>query len=224
MGLQSFERRLERLFEGVFAKAFKSGLEPVELGRRLVRQMDRDRTLGASGQKVAPNHFTIRVHADDLARFSTYASALCDELVQAARDHARDEGYHLLGRIEVELVAGERQGAGSFEVDSEVRAAPGGRPVGSLVVVADGRRVPLGDDPVTMGRLETCDIVLNDPTVSRTHAEVHRDGDGRGDGFEVVDLKSRNGTRVNGFGVARKRLVDGDQLLIGAVPVRFEAV
>ena len=57
MGLQQFERRLERLFEGVFAKAFRSGLEPVELGRRLVRQMDRDRRVGPSGRRVAPNAF-----------------------------------------------------------------------------------------------------------------------------------------------------------------------
>jgi hypothetical protein len=223
MGLQGFERRLERLFEGVFAKAFRSGLEPVELGRRLVRQMDRDRKVGVSGRKVAPNHFTFELHPDDLAQLSSSMEPLCRELEEAARDHAREERYQLLGRIHVEIVEAKKVGTGTFDLVSEIRAAPGGRPVGSLVLV-DGRRVPLGDRAVTIGRLDTCDIVLDDPTVSRTHAEVRRDGDGDGDGFEVVDLQSRNGTRVNGFGIARHRLADGDEVHIGAVPLRFEAV
>ena len=222
MGLQSFERRLERLFEGVFAKAFRSGLEPVELGRRLVRQMDRDRKVGVSGRKVAPNHFTFQLHPDDLGQFAGSVEPLCRELEEAAREHAREEHYQLLGRILVEIVPGKK-GAGTFELVSEIRAAPGGRPVGSLVL-EDGRRVPLGDRVVTLGRLDSCDVVLDDPTVSRTHAEVRRDGDGDGDGFEVIDLQSRNGTRVNGYGIARQRLNDGDEVHIGAVPVRFEAV
>ena len=58
MGLQQFERRLERLVEGVFAKAFRSGLQPVELGRRLAREMDLHRTVGIRGT-ISPNHFDI---------------------------------------------------------------------------------------------------------------------------------------------------------------------
>jgi hypothetical protein len=223
MGLQGFERRLERLFEGVFAKAFRSGLEPVELGRRLVRQMDRDRKVGVSGRKVAPNHFTFELHPDDLAHLESSMEPLCRELADAARDHAREEHYQLLGRIQVEIVAAAKASAGTFELISEIRAAPGGRPVGSIVLV-DGRRIPLGDRPVRIGRLDTCDIVFDDPTVSREHAEVRRDGNGDGDGFEVVDLQSRNGTRVNGFGIVSHRLKDGDEIHIGAVPVRFEEV
>jgi hypothetical protein len=223
MGLQSFERRLERLFEGVFAKAFRSGLEPVELGRRLVRQMDRDRKVGVSGRKVAPNHFTFQLHPDDLAQFAASAEPLCRELEDAAREHAREEHYQLLGRIHVELVPAPKPSAGTFELVSEIRAAPGGRPVGSIVL-QDGRRVPLGDRPVTLGRLDTCDVVLDDPTVSKAHAEIRRDGEGDGDGFEIFDLESRNGTRVNGYGVARQRLQDGDEIHLGAAPVRFEAV
>jgi len=219
MGLQQFERRLERLFEGVFAKAFRSGLEPVELGRRLVRQMDRDRRVGASGRREAPNAFTYRLSPADRERFASFEEALCAELVEAAREHAREESYAFLGRIVVEIVDDPHLSPGSFELVAEVRAAPGGHPVGSLVVPG-GSRVALEDHPVSIGRLDTCGVVLNDPTVSRTHAEVRR----QGDGFEVVDLGSRNGTRVNGYGVTRQRLADGDDLLIGAVPLRFEAV
>ena len=219
MGLQQFEQRLERMFEGVFAKAFRSGLEPVELGRRLARQMDRDRRVGPSGRRVAPNAFSYRLSPADHERFASFEEALLDELAEAAREHARSEGYAFLGRVQIWLVADPRLLPGSFELDTEVRPAAGGMPVGSLIVPG-GRRVPLEDETVTVGRQDDCDVVLDDPTVSRHHAEVRRSGDG----FEVVDLGSRNGTRVNGLGIARTRLSDGDDLLIGAVPLRFEAV
>lgn len=219
MGLQQFEQRLERLFEGVFAKAFRSGLEPVELGRRLVRQMDRDRRVGPSGRRVAPNAFRYRLSPADRQRFASFEAALCTELAETAREHARDESYAFLGRVEVTLDDDQHLSAGTFDLETEVRPAPGGGAVGSLLVPG-GLRVHLEAASMSIGRQDSCDIVLDDPTVSRTHAEVHRDPDG----FEVVDLGSRNGTRVNGLGVTRTRLADGDDLLIGAVPLRFEAV
>ena len=219
MGLQQFERRLERLFEGVFAKAFRSGLEPVELGRRLVRQMDRDRRVGPSGRRVAPNAFSYRLSPADHERFASFEEALCNELAEAAREHARSESYGFLGRVAVWVVQDPQMSAGTFELDTEVRPEPGGGAVGSLLVPG-GRRMSLEADVVSIGRQDSCNVVLDDPTVSRNHAEVHRDADG----FEIRDLGSRNGTRVNGLGIARTRLADGDELLIGAVPLRFEAV
>ena len=57
MGIRGFERRLERLVEGAFARAFKSGLRPVELGRRLVREMDDNRSVGVRGGTFVPNSF-----------------------------------------------------------------------------------------------------------------------------------------------------------------------
>ena len=219
MGLQQFERRLERLFEGVFAKAFRSGLEPVELGRRLVRQMDRDRRVGPSGRRVAPNAFSFRLSPDDHERFASFEEALCDELAETAREHGRAEGYTFLGRAAVWLVEDRQLSAGTFELDTEVRPLPGGGAVGSLLVPG-GRRMSLDAEVVSIGRQDTSDVVLDDPTVSRNHAEVRRDPEG----FEILDLGSRNGTKVNGLAISRTRLADGDELLIGVVPLRFEAV
>src|SRR5438445_3515180 len=83
MGLQRFERRLERLVEGTFSKAFRGGgLQPVEIGRRVGRQMDTGRTLGVRGT-VAPNKFTIWLSRDDLERFSGFHDALARELADA---------------------------------------------------------------------------------------------------------------------------------------------
>jgi pSer/pThr/pTyr-binding forkhead associated (FHA) protein len=109
-------------------------------------------------------------------------------------------------------------GRGEFQVRAEVREGPGGGPIGALVL-EDGSRVQLGDEPVTIGRSPDCDVVLRDGTVSKHHAEVRREGAG----FLLVDLGSLNGTRVNGRGVKEHRLADGDQVAVGPVALRFEA-
>ena len=216
MGLQQFERRLERLVEGVFAKAFRSGLQPVEVGRRITREMDLGRTVGVRGV-IAPNHFTITIDPSDHERFVSYEEALLRELADAAREHARDEGYRFLGPVEVEIET-DNVGAGSFRVDAEVREGPGGGPYAALVL-ADGTRVDLGEDPVTIGRLDDCEIQLSDKNVSRRHAEVRPEGSG----FVVVDLDSTNGTRVNDARIKRRELSDGDEVTVGATTLRFES-
>src|SRR2546421_7000268 len=102
MGLQQFERRLERLVEGVFAKAFKSGLQPVEIGRRLVREMELGRTLGVRGT-IVPNAFTVALSAADRTRLAPLETETMRELASFAREHAREEGYHFLGPVDVTL-------------------------------------------------------------------------------------------------------------------------
>ena len=217
MGLQQFERRLERLVEGVFAKAFRSGLQPVELGRRLAREMDLHRTVGVRGV-IAPNHFEYQLSPSDAERFKSFEEALVRDLADAAREHAKDEGYGFLGPVTVELQVDPSLTSGMFHLAGEVREAPGGAVTGSLVQ-PDGARVGVGDDPVVIGRLAECDVVLADPNVSRRHAEVRRDGSG----FVVVDLGSLNGTRVNGAKITERQLRDGDEITVGSTSLRFEA-
>lgn len=215
MGLQQFEQRLERLVEGVFAKAFRSGLQPVELGRRLVREMDLHRTVGVRGV-LAPNHYTMVVSQSDLDRLLPLEQTLIRELVDAARGHAREQSYRLPGPVEVTLTADPALGPGSFRVMAQFVE---GGPTAS-VVMADGTRIGIGDDPVTLGRASDCDVVLADPTVSKHHAELRREGTG----VVVVDLGSTNGTKVNGTGVRERSLLDGDEISIGATVLRFEAI
>src|SRR5438477_798395 len=216
MGLQQFERRLVRLVEGGFAKAFRSGLQPVEVGRRVTREMDLRRTVGVNGM-IAPNQFTVALSASDTERFASFADALVRELGDAVREHARTEGYAFVGPVDVELTTDSSLGPGEFLVASEMVEGAGGLPVGSLTV--DGRRVVIGEEPVAIGRLPECDIVVTDPNVSRRHAEVRR----RGNDFYVVDLGSTNGTKVNGAGVQERRLCDGDEICIGNTTLRLHA-
>lgn len=215
MGLHGFERRLEALVEGVFSRAFRSGLQPVEIGRRLAREVDNRRTVGVHGI-LAPNHFTVRLAPVDRQRFEAFEDALVRELADAVRSHGRDEGYGFLGQVAVTLDTDPGLRRGQYGIDGDIVADPGGR-VGTLVTT-DGRRIPVADRPVVIGRLSTCDIALGDPQVSRRHAEVRRDSEG----FSVSDLGSTNGTVVNGAPVRERRLADGDELRIGSASIRFE--
>lgn len=216
MGLRGFERRLERLVEGSFSRAFRSELQPIEIARRLCREMDRGRTIGAHGP-VAPNRFAVYLAADDYAGFESFAGALVRELTEAVREHARDEQYHFVGPVSLDLAIDDRLKQGDFDVGAAIVDGPGGR-VGSLVL-GGGRRVALTDATIVIGRLPDCDVPLDDGRASRRHAEIRP----YPDGYEVVDLDSMNGTLVNGLPVKEHALRDGDEILIGQTIVRFDA-
>src|SRR4051794_13297785 len=218
MGLKGFERRLERLVEGVFAKAFKSSLRPVELGRRLIREMDDQRTVNVQGGVAAPNNFTITLGPEDHAQFTEIEESLLRALADEARTHAREEGYVFMGPVEVVLQRDPDLGVGSFGLSARFKEGPGGTAGGALVR-HDGSRVPLADATVTIGRAADAEVRLTDTSVSRRHAEVRRTGDG----WTIVDLGSTNGTRVNGAPVSDRRLQDGDTITVGDASLRFEA-
>ena len=206
------------MVEGVFARAFKSGLRPVELGRRLVRVMDDQRSIGVSGRAVAPNSFTVLLSAEDHAQFADVEDTLVRELCDAAREHARDESYSFMGPVSVELVVDEKLRTGNFGIEGRMKEGPGGGGAGSLLLPTD-ERVVLGEFVVTIGRMPDATIVLADPNVSRNHAEVRP----RGDGYVVVDLGSTNGTRVNGVKITEQELRDGDELMFGNTRMVFTA-
>jgi FhaA, N-terminal domain/FHA domain len=215
MGMQGFERRLERLVEGSFSKAFRSGLEPVEVGRRLTRVLDAERTMGVDGVPVAPNNIGVYLSPDDFDRFESFADALARELAETAREHAKNEGYHFVGPVTVTLVADDELRAGECDIAAEIHE---GLRVGSLVL-PDGRRVPLGEQPLVIGRNADCGVVVADARASRQHAEIRA----QGNGFVVHDLDSMNGTLVNGTAVRQHPLADGDEIRLGNTVLRFEA-
>ena len=216
MGLQQFEERLERLVEGTLSKPFRSSLQPIEIGRRLTREMDLHRRVGVHGL-IAPNSFTVTLSPADVDRFANFIDALSRELADAAREHARIEGYSFMGPVDVQVYEGTRLRPGRFVVSAEVVEGPEEGPYAELVL-PDGSRVALGDGPVTLGRLPECDVVINDPNVSRRHAEFRRVTDG----VVVTDLGSTNGTRVNGAPVREQQLVSGDEITVGSTTLVFE--
>lgn len=218
MGIKGFEGRLERAVEGTFSRLFRSGLSPVEFGRKLVREMDAHRTVGVDGRTIVPNAFDVSISAADAEQLADLLGTLRRELADAAREHARDEGYGFVGPVEVSIEVDEAMRPGVLGVHSRFAEGEGGMQPGSLVLPT-GDIVPLGEFVVSVGRQNDCTIVLADPNVSRRHAEFRPSGDG----FAVVDLGSTNGTKVNEARVAEQRLVDGDQVRFGNTVMRFQA-
>ena len=218
MGLKGFERRLERAVEGGFARVFRFGLKSIEVGRRLTREMDDARTVDVRGRTVVPNHFTVELSETDHENFAEIAETMERELAEAAREHARDEGYSFMGPVEVEMMITDGLRTGTFAITARMRQGEGGAGAGSLVLPT-GDRVPLGETTITIGRLPESTIVLADPNVSRNHAEIRP----LGNGWVLVDLGSTNGTRVNGVRVSSHDLTEGDEVAFGNTIVTFEA-
>jgi hypothetical protein len=222
MGLQKFERRLERMVEGVFARAFRGGLQPVEIGRRMTREMDLHRTIAPKGT-LAPNQFTVVVSPSDRARFSAIEDELIKELVDVAKDHAELERYSFLGPVTVTMESDEQLSPGMVLVAGEMVQPEA--PLGARVVLPDGNIRDLKGRRLTVGRMPECTIVLADPNVSRYHAEIEpvNGSDGPPSDYTVADLGSTNGTKLNGLPVTGAQLLrDGDQITVGSTTIRFE--
>jgi Protein of unknown function (DUF3662)/FHA domain len=218
MGLQSLERRLERMVEGVFRRSHGS-IRPIELGRRLVREMDDNRTVDVKGRRMVPNDFTVLLSADDHSSFSDIETALVTELAEAAREYAREEAYHFIGPVRVGLSVDNELKAGRFGIMAQLKQAPGGVGAGS-VVLPSGERISLGEHIATIGRLPESTITIDDGNVSREHAKISPSSGG----YIVTDLGSTNGTLVNGIRInGQQRLADGDIVSFGSTHVRFEA-
>ncbi len=119
MGLQQFERRLERMVEGVFARAFRGNLQPVEIGRRLTREMDLRRTMAPRGT-ITPNQFTVVLSPSDRDRFAPIEGELVTELEDVAREHASAERYVLLGPISITMETDDDLAAGMVLISGQM--------------------------------------------------------------------------------------------------------
>ncbi len=206
------------MVEGVFRRS-RGSIRPIELGRRLVREMDDNRTVDVKGRRMVPNDFTVLLSADDHASFHEIETALVTELSEAAREYAREEAYHFIGPVRVGLSVDNELKVGRFGIVSQLKQAPGGVGAGSIVLPS-GERVGLGEHTTSIGRLPECTITIDDGNVSREHARIKPGASG----YVVQDLGSTNGTLVNGQRISGTRmLADGDIVSFGSTHVRFEA-
>ncbi len=223
--LRDFERRLGGLVEGLFSKTFRSGVQPVELAKTLIKEQDAGRTVSVS--KIwAPNRFAFSLSPDDAERFGQAETALASELAQVARENADERGWGLMGPVEITFAADDTLRKGDFLCDASLVQGPqpvepaapaAGTPV--VVVREDGQRreVPLRTEVATIGRLGECEVVLKDEGASRRHAQLKtKDGV-----TTITDLGSTNGTRVNGDTIGSRRLSDGDKITIGTTVLEF---
>ena len=241
--LKDFEKRLEGAVEGFFARAFRSGLQPVELAKALQRYAQNYQQVGIDGVFV-PNVYRFELAPDDHERFAGFEDSLKTELGAVVRRTAAERGWRLQGPVRIEMRKRDDVTVGTYELRGKVEAAapaaaaaprsdPQARPQpshssttvmprpatgGAVLVGSNGRRFELAATESTIGRLPECTVTLDDPSVSRRHAVIRRNGAA----YEIEDQNSTNGVRVNGELVTNAPLATGDRLELGTVQLVFE--
>ena len=125
--LRRIENGLEGVFEGGIGRTFRSHVQPVELARKLAKEMDDHRTISVS-QVYVPNVYTLYLAPTDREPFATYEASLRTELASYLGEHARREGYTVPGRIRVLIESAEELPLGSFGISVAMQEAPRARP------------------------------------------------------------------------------------------------
>jgi hypothetical protein len=250
--LRNLEAKLGGLVEGAFGKAFRTSVQPVELAHKLAKEMEDNQMASVSRVYVPNHYrvFLSPQDREQFASYEpALRKELSDYLLEHARQESfalstrPQVEFHTDDRLDLgefgnqaqlQAPPEEEQPAGAADVPApsagdfghtmvyspsrEARPleAPQGRR--QALLVGQDRRNVLSGSRVVLGRSREADIVLQDPNVSRRHAELRRDEGG----WQVVDLGSTNGIKVNGRRVDQQPLSPGDQITIGVTDLTFE--
>src|SRR5829696_6363322 len=212
--LRSLESKLAGLVEGTFSRAFKSEVRPVEIARKLAKEMDDNRVQSLS-RVYAPNEYAVWLSPDDRKQFEGYEDELATELSGYLLEHARRERIALVTAPQITFRTDDRLRLGEFGIqarlvrpaEDESQAPSQGDEGHTMVYTAsdrlaeplrepdhrrgsarlryEGRTVVIGQRGGVIGRSRDCDVVLGDDNVSRRHAEIRPSG-----GSIVKDLGS----------------------------------
>ena len=250
--LRAIEQKIEGLVEGVFGRAFRTHVQPVELARKLAKEMDDHRTVSVSRVYV-PNEYVVYLSPDDRAQFEPYESALIGELAQYLGEHARREGYALLSTPVVLMETDADLDLGEFGIATrmaqpERRVPEPGEPApeavpGATMVYKPKAPPTEAVSPEDLGMEREVVTLTFDGTrheVDKRRVVIGRSrecdiqlGDPNvsrrhaelrqeGTTYWIVDLDSTNGTMINGRRQKRAKLEDGDTITLGATEILFE--
>src|SRR5437588_1983638 len=250
--LRSIEHKIESLFEGVFGRAFRANVQPVELARKLVKEMEDHRVISVSRVYV-PNEYTIYLSPPDREQFTTYESSLIAELQDYLAENARRESYALLSHPTVQFETDEDLAIGEFGIATRMAQgaipAEEGEPVpqvepGATMVykakapvateAVSPEELGLGREVVTLtadGTRHEVDkrrVVIGrskDCDVQLADANVsrhHAELRQEGAAYWMVDLGSTNGMEVNGKRLKRAKLRQGDTITLGSTELLFK--
>ncbi|GGM50751.1 phosphopeptide-binding protein [Micromonospora sonchi] len=246
--LQRFEKRLEGLVEGAFAKVFKGVVHPVEILNAMQREAEAHKAILAGGRTLVPNRYVIDLSPYDHSRLAPYAAALAQELAQSQAEFIGEQAWTVYGDVIVEIERGEGLDTGMFRVTAEVYtggevapvsapgydAGPPGYPsydqgggYGPPPGHGGGRNVRLvsGDGrtyPLQMGSTvigRGDQANLRLPDVGISRRHARLDFDGGQ--VVLTDLGSTNGTMVNGQRVSAVALNPGDMIQLGTTTLTF---
>jgi hypothetical protein len=228
--LQRFESRLEQAVSGVFARAFRSAVQPVEVAAALQREIDNSAQILSRNRRLVPNQFHVELSQADHDRLAPYSSTLAQELTEMLHEHADEQSYVFTGPVSIAFDRREDLSTGRFRVrssalstvtpvsdsavtDTAVRRA-------QVILEVNGMKHPLDPPGIVVGRGTEADLRINDPGVSRRHVEIRVGGSG----VSVVDLGSTNGMLVDGRRVEHAVLDDGATIRIGATTMTLHLV
>ena len=250
--LRSIEQKIEGLFEGLFGRAFRTNVQPVELARKLVKEMEDHRTVSVSRVYV-PNEYTVYLSPADRSQFTDYESSLRTELQDYLAEHAKREGYVLLTPPTVQLETDDDLAMGEFGIATRMvqgERAKGGEPVPEPQVEAGATMIYRPREPLPPEG-PAPDVALAQEIVTLTVEGKRREIDKRrvvigrskdcdvqlsdpnssrrhaelrqeGSAYWLIDLDSTNGSNVNGRRTARAKLSNGDMITIGSTDLLFE--
>jgi FhaA, N-terminal domain/FHA domain len=248
--LRSIESKIESLFEGVFGRAFRTHVQPIELARKLAKEMDDHRNVSVSRVYV-PNEYTLYLSPDDRKQFDGYEEALVGELQDYLAEHARRERYALLDKPRVLVTTDDDLAVGEFGIATRVVAPVGSAesdvpaelpvdaPAQTMIYKAPVPATP--DEPPVEPKREVVTLTVagckHEVTKRSTVLGRSREADVRladvnvsrrhaelrqeGAAYWIVDLGSTNGTELNGKRVERAKLSDGDRITLGSTDVVF---
>jgi hypothetical protein len=249
--LRTIESKIEGLFEGVFGRAFRTHVQPIELARKLVKEMDDHRSVSVSRVYV-PNEYSVYLSTPDRRQFSGYESSLVGELQEYLAEHARREGYSLLTPPRVLVLTDDDLAVGEFGIGTRLVAdeesaeaplppdLPLEQPEHTMVYRAPAQASEeAAPEPEPESAQATVTFDRKTRTVSAPRAVLGRSREcdirlpdanssrrhaeirHEDDAWWVVDLGSTNGTLVNGKRTSRERLQDGDVVTLGSTEIVF---
>lgn len=224
--LDKFEKRVEKGVNGVFSKFGSKDLQPVDLSSALEREIDEQAMAVSEDRTVAPNEYRFELSTPDFDRIDQWGSeALTNQLADGLTSYAQTQHYSFVGPVVVIFQENRDLAKGDFRLTSEsvqgnaVPVTDKSESKDFPVLEISGRQYLLTATKTVIGRGSDCDIVIDDPGVSRHHLEI----DITPKGVVARDLGSTNGTYVEGHLVPAATLLDGNTITIGRTRILFWA-
>jgi hypothetical protein len=247
--LRSIESKLESLFEGVFGRAFRANVQPVELARKLVKEMDEHRNVSVSRVYV-PDEYTVYLSPGDREQFSSFEDSLCDELQEYIAVHAQRENYVLLSAPRVKLATDADLEVGVFGIATRLThsarpkpadaPAPQAQPGATMIYAAssptDGQQdgaAPVLQEHVALTFAGKRHEIVEPPVVLGRSKDCdiqvpdpnvsrrHAELRLEGDTYTLVDLDSTNGIEVGTRKLKQLDLEDGTRFTLGSTEILF---
>ncbi len=224
--LDRFEKSVEGAVNGVFSKLGSKDLQPVDLSSALEREIDKEAMPVGRDRTVAPNEYRFKLSTPDFDHIEQWGSeALADELADNLTNYARSQHYAFVGPVVVIFEEDLDLSKGSFKLTSAsvqgnaVPVTTDEQNEDNPLLEINGNQYLLTKEKTVLGRGSGCDIVIEDPGISRKHLEI----DITANGVIARDLGSTNGTYVEGHQVPAATLLDGNTITIGRTRILYWA-